>query len=185
MKKIILLTLVTFILLGSSKGLAFSIYSCTAGTVSMDMNNNPHAAYPQKELEGRKRVCPKILGELSEDLEEKTIAIFPKEWSSIPTDCKTPHDWSRKVSFCNVYKCVWKVGDYTDNGILLYAEDGTKLFLYTDNTDYITDECFYDENIYEQTKNFKYTSTMGRTIVVRAFKKTNYKSNDVIALTFK
>lgn len=187
MKKIILLTLFAFMLLGSNKGLAFSLYSCMKSIKSMDVNNNPHASYPQKELEGRKRVCPKILGELAENLKEKTIVVFPKAWAAwaaIPTDCKTPNDWALKVSSCDVLKCVWKVGDYTDAGILLYAEDGTKLFLYTDNTDYITDECFYDEYIYEQTQNFKYTSTMGRTIVVRAFKKTNYKSEDIIALTY-
>ncbi len=183
MKKIIILALIAFMFLGSNKVNALSIAY--------------HEPLNDTEQYGR-YVCPKVL-ELLNQLGEKTtrytpekgekiITYFPFKSATFPMNCDSPQ---AREDGTSITPCVWKVGDYTDEGILLYQMNtmfvggtfqeyptGETIFVYTDNTDYVTDECFYDEYIYEKTKNFKYTSTSGRNIVVKAFKKTNYKYKD-------
>lgn len=87
---------------------------------------------------------------------------------------------SGKLMGCKYYasnECPWKVNDYTPEGILLRNSDGKIIHIYTDNTDFVTNECYKDEYVYEKTKNYKYTTVMGGTMVVLAFKKTDIKSD--------
>ena len=179
MKKIILLTLVAFILFDINNSYALSIAYAQY-----------HPGFNMEEdRAARKYACPKAI-ELNNKLGDKTITYFPRKYGTYPIHCdSTPYTAGEGYE---IDPCNWKVGDYTDDGILLYFivrefvggrnieyPEGTKIFVYTDNTDFVTDECFYDDYIYEQTKNFKYTSTTGRTVVVKAYKKTDVKYEDV------
>ena len=177
MKKIILLSLFTFMSFSFHQAEA---YSNLYGMVSRFRPNDGILDDVERhQMSKLGEVCPNV-EKLIEPLEKIMIFIKPiGESVYFPWHCSSNLP-EAKLGFD---ACQWNVGDYTDEGILLYAKDGTRIFVYTDNIDFITDDCFYDEYIYEQTKNFKYTSVMGRSIVVRAYKKTNYKYRDFTKTT--
>lgn len=170
MKKVILLSLIAFVSLGFQRANAISVLY---GSPRWEFNPNVEHRFHADRLT---EFCPKVL-EL-EKLGYNIITYFPKKENVTWPVCSSSNVISGYYNMSA--QCKWKVGDYADDGILLYntSDEGLRIFVYTDDTDFITDECFYDEYIYVPTKNFKYTSVIGRTIVVKAYKKTEYKYRD-------
>lgn len=190
MKKIILLSLFAF--------MSFSFHQAEAISETLsfeygfpyfyakDGSTGLSNDYLEEERQHQRKfadtgVCSNT-AKLEEAIGKKRIVFFPKKNVLYPYCFSNIPEGYNSIDYCK-----WKVGDYTDDGILLYATEtsifdrikqGTRIFVYTDNIDFVTDDCFYDEFIYEQTKNFKYTSVMGRTIVVKAYRKTDYKYQD-------
>lgn len=188
MKKIILLSLFAFMSFGFHQVEALSLEYGFPYFYRKDGSTGLSNDYLEEERQAQKKfadtgVCSNA-AKLAETLGDKTITFFPKETVRYPLRCSS----NIPAGHVSIDYCRWKVGDYTDDGILLYApktlsfegiKQGTRIFIYTDNIDFVTDDCFYDEYIYEQTKNFKYTSVIGRSIVVKAYRKTDYKYQDV------
>ena len=116
---------------------------------------NINIVYAAYDIYAEKQACQKI----EEIIPDNTsFMVFPKgnyrsDSVEIPNHCSSDPERTKDYDIVDIHHCDWKVGDYTDEGILLYHlnwgvvgnrivshADGTRMFIYTDNTDYVTDE---------------------------------------------
>lgn len=77
------------------------------------------------------------------------------------------------------------VKDFASDGIFVDDKDGHRIFIYTNDTDYATNEKFNTNGlVYARVGNYKYTTITGATNSVPAYKATNYKASELDLRTY-
>ena len=105
------------------------------------------------------------------------------------------------------YNLTGKVVDFANNGVIISTDCSSiwangwmfgdlgilaannckeeRTFIYTKNTDYATNEKFNNKGLlYKKAGNFRYTTIMGSTMSIPAYKETQYKASEISYKTY-